>query len=84
MRYRKGVSEQFSSGYDPDAIGPGGAGSVPSQTGYAGYPPASGQEQPLPDGNDPYRRADPYQQPPFGGGGVDQRAAAGDFHPVTY
>jgi hypothetical protein len=70
LRFRKGVSEQFASGYEPDVLGGGPGGQQGGQ--YPSYPPT---EQPqMPPG-------DPYQQPPFSG--QDQRAA-GDFHPVTY
>lgn len=81
MRFRKGISEEFTAGYEPDVLGVGPRGAnQPAQGGFPSYP-SSANEQPLPDGNDSFRRADPYHQSPFSG--HDQRSA-GDFHPVTY
>lgn len=86
LRFRKGVSEQFTAGYEPDMMGvgprgPGQPGGMqPGPAGYAPYP-SGATDQPGLDGSDPYRRGDPYHQPPFSG--QDQRSA-GDFHPVTY
>ena len=79
MRFRKGVSEQFTAGYEPDVLGVGQQGQ-PIQTGYTSYPSTAVDHQ-LQDDNDPFRHSDPYHQPPFSG--QDQRAP-GDFHPVTY
>lgn len=82
MRFRKGVTEQFTAGYEPDVLGVGPRGvqsSQPVQPGYASYPSAGMDQQQ--DSSDPFRRNDPYHQPPFSA--QDQRAT-GDFHPVTY
>jgi hypothetical protein len=81
LRYRKGVSEQFTAGYEPDVLG---VGPRPAQPPYPPYP-ASGatDQQPADPFGRPQQQSDPYYQPPFSAGGQDQRAS-GDFHPVTY
>jgi len=77
LRYSKGVSEQFTAGYEPDVLG---VGPRPGQQApYSSYPPPGGDQ----DNADPFRRAEPYQPAPFGGG-PDQRQPPGDFQPVTY
>jgi len=84
LKYRKGVSEQFASGYEPDVlgVGPGGA-PAGAGGGQAGYPPYPGAgDQRLPPGSEVGAGGDPYHQPPFSGHGDPSRA--GDFHPVTY
>jgi len=81
LKYRKGVSEQFASGYEPDVLGggaPGGGGGM-----QPAYPPYPGTDQRLPPGADVGPGGDPYHQPPFSGG-HDPSRPAGDFHPVTY
>lgn len=81
LRYRQGVTEQFTAGYEPDVLGVGpqsgqGGGAGGGPVPYSTYATA---EQ---DSADPFRKTDPYQPPPFGG--QDQRQPPGDFHPVTY
>ena len=77
MRYRKGVTEDFSSGYEPDVIGAGvggGAGGVPQPTPspYSSYPAAG-------------ETGDPYQQAPFSGTAQPpKQQPPGDFQPPTY
>jgi len=73
LKYRKGVSEQFASGYEPDMLGgaPAGAGGQPA---YPQYPAP---------GSDVGPGGDPYHQPPFSGHDPS-RPGGGDFHPVTY
>jgi len=81
LKYRKGVSEQFASGYEPDVLGVGPGGG-PAPGGQPAYPPYPGDQR-LPPGSEMGVGGDPYHQPPFSdpsrpaGGG-------GDFHPVTY
>jgi len=78
MRFRRGVSEQFTAGFEPDVLGSRTPTAVQQvQTGYSAYPSGADQLS----GDDQYRRAEPYHQPPFSGN--DQRAT-GDFHQVTY
>lgn len=74
LRYRKGVTEQFTAGYEPDVLGAG-----PQSGGPAPYPSYATAEQ---DSADPFRKTDPCQPPPFAG--QDQRQPPGDFRPVTY
>ena len=78
LKYRKGVSEQFASGYEPDVlgVGSGGAPAAPpgAQPAYPPYPGAGGDVGP---------GGDPYHQPPFSGD-PSRPAGGGDFHPVTY
>lgn len=80
MRYCKGVSEQFTAGYEPDVLGVGPRSTQPVYPAY----PAAGDQNAMPSADDPYHRppSDPYHQPPFSGG-PDLRAPS-DFHPVTY
>jgi len=82
LKYRKGVSEQFASGYEPDVlgVGPGGA-PAGGQPGYAPYPGAGDQR--MPPGSEMGPGGDPYHQPPFSGHDPS-RPPGGDFHPVTY
>ena len=78
LKYRKGVSEQFASGYEPDVLGGG-----PAPGGQPAYPPYPGAgDQRLPPGSDVGAGGDPYHQPPFSG--HDPSRPGGDFHPVTY
>jgi hypothetical protein len=78
MRYRKGVGEDFSSGYDPDVIGGGVGGgtggvggAIPQPTPYSSYPTAG-------------ETGDPYQQGPFTGVPEPVKQPPGDFQPPTY
>ncbi|KAK2161516.1 hypothetical protein LSH36_115g06012 [Paralvinella palmiformis] len=74
MRYRKGVTEDFSSGYEPDVIGAGvGGAGVPQPTPspYSSYPAAG-------------ETGDPYQQAPFSGAPQPPKQPPGDFQPPTY
>jgi len=83
LKYRKGVSEQFASGYEPDVlgVGPGGAPAAGGPPAYPPYPGAGGDQR-LPPGGDVGPGGDPYHQPPFSG--HDPSRPGGDFHPVTY
>jgi len=69
MRYRKGVSEDFSGGYDQDNMGGGGMGGGMPPAPY--YSPSAGES------------GDPYQQSPFSGG-AEVKQPPGDFQPPTY
>lgn len=85
MRYRKGVSEPFSAGYDPDVLSPGKQAQPPqpaqpqSGTNFGGSGMSQNPFPSYPQQGQP----DPFRPSPFSG--QDQRPmGGGDFQPVTY
>ncbi|ESO08854.1 hypothetical protein HELRODRAFT_168768 [Helobdella robusta] len=79
MKYRKGVSEPFSAGYDPEVLG---STKQPQQQ----QPPqqqSAMPQNPFPPSYPQQGQVDPFRPNPFSN--PDQRPmGGGDFQPVTY